>query len=175
MRTILYFSYGSNMSARRLLARAPSAIFVSIATLQEHRLRFHKKSKDGSGKCDAEHTADQDDCVLGCVFAMSAADKEELDRKECQGFGYIEKTVTVTLKNGKRLKASTYCAPQGGIKKNAVETDTDLIPYSWYKEHVLRGALENNLPHGYISIIEKVESLSDPDMDRHEQELSIYK
>ena len=53
-------------------------------------------------------------------------------------------------------------------------TDATLNPYNWYKEHVLRGARENNLPHDYISIIEKIESLPDPDMDRHEQELAIY-
>ena len=165
MKTMLYFSYGSNMSSRRLLERAPSAIFFSIATLKEHRLRFHKKSRDGSGKCDAEYTANPDDCVMGVVFMMSASDKKELDRKECLGFGYKEKTVTVMLENGDRIEAATYCA---------VETDATLNPYNWYKEHVLRGAKENNLPHDYISIIEKVESLPDPDMGRHAQELGIY-
>jgi cation transport regulator ChaC len=154
------------MSLQRLLARAPSAKFLSIATLKEYRLQFHKKSEDGSGKCDAEHTADQNDCVMGVVFAMSPADKEKLDRKECHGFGYIEKTVTVTLENGDRIKASTYCA---------VETDAGLKPYTWYKEHVLQGARENNLPHEYISIIEKIESQPDPDMNRHARELAIYR
>ena len=153
------------MSSRRLLERAPSATFLSIATLKEHRLKFHKKSKDGSGKCDAEHTTEQNDCVIGVVFAMSAADKEELDRKECQNFGYKKKTVTVTLENGNRIEASTYCA---------VETDADLSPYSWYKEHVLRGARENNLPHAYVALIEKIETLPDPDMNRHDRELAIY-
>jgi len=165
MKTMLYFSYGSNMSSRRLLERAPSATFLSIATLKEHRLRFHKKSRDGSGKCDAEHTANPDDYVIGVVFIMSASDKKELDRKECLGFGYEEKTVTVVLENGTQIEASAYYA---------VETDATLNPWSWYKKHVLRGARENNLPHDYISIIEKIESSPDPDMDRHEQELAIY-
>jgi hypothetical protein len=111
---------------------------------------------------------------MGVIFVMSASDKKELDRKECLGFGYQENTITVLLENGDRIEASTYRTPQGGIKKNAVETDAALNPYSWYKEHVLRGARENNLPHDYISIIEKIESLPDPDMDRHERELAIY-
>ena len=165
MKTILYFSYGSNMSSLRLMERVPSATFLSIATLKEHKLQFHKKSKDGSGKCDAEHTANRNDCVIGVVFALSASDKKELDRKECLGFGYKEKTVTVMLENGDRIEAATYYA---------TETDATLNPYNWYKEHVLRGAKENNLPHDYISIIEKVESLPDPDMGRHAQELGIY-
>src|SRR5210317_591378 len=168
MKKMLYFSYGLNMSSRRLLERAPSATFLSIATLKEHRLRFHKKSRDGSGKCDAEYTANPDDCVIGVVFIMSASDKKELDRKECLGFGYEAKTVTVILENGNRIETSTYFTPQGGIKKNAIETDATLNPWSWYKKHVLRGARENNLPHDYISIIEIIESSPDPDMDRHE-------
>jgi len=180
MKTILYFSYGSNMSSLRLMERVPSATFLSIATLKEHKLQFHKKSKDGSGKCDAEHTANRNDCVIGVVFALSASDKKELDRKECLGFGYEEKTVTVMLENGNRIETSTYCTPQvsdrlrGGIKKNAVETDATLNPWSWYKEHVLRGARENNLPHDYISVIENIESLPDPNTERHAQELAIY-
>jgi len=147
------------------MERAPSATFKSIASLKGHKLQFHKKSKDGSGKCDAKHTSNRNDRVIGVVFAMSASDKKELDRKECLGFGYEEKTVTVMLENGDRVEASTY---------RAVQTDATLSPWSWYKEHVLRGARENNLPHDYISIIEKIESSPDPDMDRHEQELAIY-
>ena len=103
--------------------------------------------------------------ILASFFMMSASDKKELDRKECLGFGYEEKTVTVILENGTRIEASTYFA---------VETDATLNPWSWYKKHVLRGARENNLPHDYISIIEKIESSPDPDVDRHEQELAIY-
>ncbi len=147
------------------MERAPSATFLSIATLTEHKLQFHKKSKDGSGKCDAEHTSNRNDCVIGVVFAMSASDKKELDRKEVLGFGYKEKTVTVTLENGDQIEAAIYYA---------TATDSALNPYSWYKEHVLRGARENNLPHDYISIIENIASLPDPNMDRHEQELGIY-
>ena len=161
----VYFSYGSNMSSRRLMERAPSATFLSIATLQEHRLQFHKKSKDGSSKCDAKYTANQDDCVIGVVFTMSTSDKKKLDRKECLGFGYEEKTVTVVLENGTQVEASTYCA---------IKTDATLNPWSWYKEHVLRGARENNLPHDYISVIENIESLPDPNTERHAQELAIY-
>ena len=153
------------MSSLRLLERVPSATFLSVATLQEHRLQFHKISRDGSGKCDAEYTANPDDCVMGVIFMMSASDKKELDRKECLGFGYEEKTITVMLENGNRIETSTYFA---------VETDATLNPWSWYKKHVLRGARENNLPHDYISIIEKTESSPDPDVDRHEQELAIY-
>ncbi len=53
---MLYFSYGSNMSSRRLLSRVPSARFITSASLPGHALHFHKKGLDGSAKCDAYET-----------------------------------------------------------------------------------------------------------------------
>ena len=166
MSTIRYFSYGSNMSSQRLIDRVPSTKFMFIAKLKEHRLKFHKKSKDGSGKCDAEYTANPADCVIGVVFEILATEKPELDRKEGRGFGYEEKSVIVLTENDDQVEVVTYYA---------TKIDALLKPYHWYKEHVLRGAKENNLPLDYISMIEKTESLPDPQPDRHEQELSIYR
>ena len=39
---MLYFSYGSNMSLQRMKERVPGAELISIATLFEHQLKFHK-------------------------------------------------------------------------------------------------------------------------------------
>lgn len=50
---MLCFSYGSNMSQRRLKARVPSARFIAVAERPDHRLRFHKSAGDGSAKCNA--------------------------------------------------------------------------------------------------------------------------
>jgi len=32
----------------------------------------------------------------------------------------------------------------------ATDIEKSVIPYHWYKQHVLRGALEHNLPRDYI-------------------------
>jgi hypothetical protein len=48
-----YFAYGSNMETARLRERMPSAKPLGVAKLSGHELRFHKRSKDGSGKCNA--------------------------------------------------------------------------------------------------------------------------
>ena len=165
MTTLRYFSYGSNMSSRRLIERVPSAKVVAIGRLPEHRLRFHKIGRDGSGKCDAEYTSNPGHDVVGVVFEISASDKEALDRIEGLRFGYDEKTVAVVLENGGRIEATTYYA---------MRMDPALKPFHWYKEHVLRGARENNLPGEYIAGIEEIESIPDPDRERRRQELSIY-
>ena len=50
---VVYFAYGSNMSTARLRKRMPSCKPIGIATLPGHALRFHKRSTDKSGKCNA--------------------------------------------------------------------------------------------------------------------------
>lgn len=166
MDTMLYFAYGSNMSTPRLTDRVPSARVVAVARLYKHRLRFHKKSKDNSGKCDAKCTGDDTDIVYGVVFEISAEEKPELDRKEGLRNGYDEKSVSIYTHDGNVLNAVTYYA---------TNTDPKLKPYEWYKEHVVRGAREHGLPAEYISTIAAVEAMPDTDSSRHERELSIYR
>lgn len=166
MDTMLYFSYGSNMSTPRLTDRVPSARAVTIAQLHKHKLKFHKKSNDGSGKCDAEYTNNAEDIVYGVVFQISASEKQELDSKEGLRNGYEEKNVSVIAQNGEVLDAVTYYATR---------IDSSLKPYDWYKEHVTRGAHEHNLPPEYIATIDAINSIPDPDKKRHVKELSIYR
>jgi len=161
---MLCFSYGSNMSQRRLQARVPSARFVTVAELPAHRLRFHKSAGDGSAKCDAEETGNPDDRVMGVVYEIDDTEKPDLDRHEALGFGYDEKRVELITGEG-TLQAWVYYATQ---------INDSLKPFHWYKDHVLIGARENGLPADYIAKIEAVESIDDPKPDRHGRELSIY-
>jgi len=163
--TMFYFSYGSNMSIKRLKARVPSARARCVATLHGHELRFHKKSNDGSGKCDAYETSNPGRVVIGVVFEMAETDKPELDSKEGLGYGYEQKEVLVSVPAGGTIRAVTYYATR---------IDSELRPYHWYKHHVLTGAKENGLPDEYVEKINDIESLADPDPERHEHEMAIY-
>jgi hypothetical protein len=58
----------------RLRYRVPSCHFRFIAQLLKHRLCFHKRSSDGSGKCNAFGTAASKDSVFGVVFEISSAE-----------------------------------------------------------------------------------------------------
>lgn len=165
MNSLLYFAYGSNMSTPRLRARTPSAKRVCTARLQGHRLVFHKKGRDGSGKCDIFHTGETGAVVHGVVFRVLLSDKPFLDRHEGLGSGYETKPVSLTDETGEPLSALTYFA---------TDIDAGLNPYHWYKDHVLRGAIEHNLPHDYIRIIQSVVSIPDPDPENHRKELSVY-
>lgn len=165
MDTMLYFAYGSNMSIPRLTERLPSAQAVTCARLYKHRLKFHKRGQDGSGKCDIESTFNTQDVVHGVVYQIARPDKPALDSKEGLGSGYEEKNVTVISPNCEVLVASTYYATR---------IDVSLAPYDWYKEHVLRGAHEHSLPPEYIAGIEGIQSMPDSNKNRAEKELSIY-
>ena len=165
MDKLLYFSYGSNMSTPRIKHRVESATVISTARLYEHSLRFHKKSVDGSAKCDIEMTNNPGDIVHGVLFELLAREKHILDRYEGLGSGYNEKQVSLVLPHGESITAATYYA---------THIDASLSPYHWYKEHVIRGAREHALPDEHIKAIEAITSVADPDQDNHVKELSIY-
>ena len=160
-----YFAYGSNIAPARILERISSAELVSRGYLLNHRLSFHKVGQDGSAKCDAFETGNIRDCVLGALYRIDPAEKEQLDQVEGLGNGYDEKEVTIMSDSGKRMTALTYYA---------TNIDTTLKPFHWYKGHVLIGARENDFPDEYIEQYLSVESIDDPDIERAERELAIH-
>lgn len=161
-----YFAYGSNMSLSRLRERVPSAESLGCFTLNHHGLRFHKSSKDGSGKCDAFFTTDPESVIYGVLFKIDPADKPALDKAEGLGHGYDEKEVTVSADDGTSLTATTYVA---------TKIDENLKPYSWYVNHVIVGATEASLPQDYInSKIIAVESVEDIDKERDAKQRAIH-
>lgn len=163
-----YFAYGSNMATARLRKRMPSAEPLGVATLPGHELRFHKRSKkDRSAKCDAFATGDDDSACIGVLFSFDPAERADLDLAEGAGKGYDAKVVTVINSHGRRRKVLTYLASPDAI-------DDTLKPYRWYKDHVLAGAMEHDLPPDYVAEwIEAVEAVEDPDAARDREERAI--
>ncbi|MCP1676532.1 gamma-glutamylcyclotransferase (GGCT)/AIG2-like uncharacterized protein YtfP [Natronocella acetinitrilica] len=161
-----YFAYGSNMSLSRLRERVQSAEILGRFTLKQHDLRFHKSSKDGSGKCDAFFTADSVNVIYGVLFKIDPAEKSALDKAEGLGYGYEAKEVTVTAHDGTSVTATTYVA---------TNIDKSLKPYSWYVNHVLVGTREASLPQDYIdSKITSVEAVEDSDKERDTKQRAIH-
>ena len=160
-----YFAFGSNLASPRLLQRIPEARVHCVATLEAHQLCWRKNDRGQSGKCDIDFTGDPDHLVYGVIYRMSHADKLELDVYETSGFGYDHKHVEVTALHGEVIEAFTYFA---------LDIDHRQQPFHWYKEHVLRGALEHNFPRHYVEQIRNTASIDDHDSERHQRELSIY-
>lgn len=161
-----YFTYGSNMSRSRLRERVPSAEALGCFALSGHDLRFHKSSKDGSGKCDAYFNPDTGSVIYGVLFKIDPSEKPALDKAEGLGYGYEQKEITVTDHDGTSVIATTYVA---------TNIDENLKPYSWYVNHVLVGAREASLPSDYIEEkIVSVEAIVDSDKERDAKQRAIH-
>ena len=155
--TFLNFAYGSNMLAARLRERVPSARAIGPAGLARYTLRWHKISKDGSGKCDVKPDAAPGACVWGVIYEIALAEKAALDQAEGLGNGYEECTVRVALPDDS-VEVQLYYA---------TKIDAYRVPYDWYKQLVVAGARANELPADYITTLEATPSKPDQDTARH--------
>lgn len=160
---VVYFAYGSNMWTARLRKRMPGCKPLGIATLPGYALRFHKRSIDKSGKCNA-FASGNDSSVIGVLFSFDSAERPKLDKAEGVGRGYEPAMVTVINEKGRRRKVLTYLATPKYI-------DDSLKPYNWYKDFVLAGCSEHGLPLKYIAeYIQSVEAIEDPDKARDKEQ-----
>ena len=164
-----YFAYGSNMSIARLTARVPSAVSLGCYILKQHVLKFHKSSHDGSGKCDAHFTNNEQDIIYGALYEIDPLEKPNLDKVEGLGLGYDEKTVNVIKmdeQGDKTIGAKTYFA---------TDIDARLKPYSWYLNHVIIGANDTELPQHYVrKNIQSVIAIEDQNIQRDASERAIH-
>ena len=152
---MLYFGYGSNMPRARIEARLGHVERFGAACLSGWRLAFYKRGADGSGKCDAVLTNHPDDRLWGALDRLTDDQVEALDEIEQ---GYDRRTVEVRFEEGS-TSAGLYVAREDRI-------DPKLRPYHWYKELVLAGARELDLPADYVAAIREVASCPDPSWER---------
>jgi cation transport regulator ChaC len=141
---MIYFAYGSNMDSARLRSRVGECASLGIATLRRHVLRFHKKSIDGTAKCNAYLTDNDTDCVIGVLFEIPEVRKPDLDEIEGLGKGYDEQVIEVRLVDGSVRKAFAYIADKAHI-------DDNRKPTAEYRGYVETGAREHGLPDDYIT------------------------
>jgi len=162
---VLYFAYGSNMLSKRLRApeRAPSAVFVGIGFVCGYRLTFDKVSSDGSGKCDIGAKDNSEDKVYGVLFEIIGSEKTQMDRAEGLGEGYREE----------RIEVITLSGPCDAFTYVATKKEPALLPYHWYKAHVIAGATEHNLPQRYIEWLRTFDSTPDPNIKRRAENESL--
>jgi gamma-glutamylcyclotransferase len=152
-----YFAYGSNMLFERLRERVPSAVALGTVKLPEYALVWNKTGKDGSGKCSIVKTSKLQDNVWGVLYEIDPTEKLNLDRVEGLGYGYDEIIVQLEF-NGKTVEACTYIA---------TSFNPFLKPFCWYKDFVVYGSRQNNLPKHYISMLETADCIKDPDKKRN--------
>ncbi len=152
--TIRYFAYGSNLHPLRLRERVASARLIGTATVAGFTLAFSKRGQDGSGKCTL---AIGSDVVHGAIFEMTRSDKAELDAIEGVGRGY-ERFELFAPGFG---DCATYRAEAAWI-------DASLLPFCWYRDLVLAGAIEHGFGESYLECIRRLRTERDADVTRRE-------
>ena len=157
-----YFAYGSNMLTRRLTdaSRAPSAVACGVARAPGFIVRFHKVGADGSGKCTLIAAGGDAAAAFGVLYEVAEADGENLDRVEgVHTGGYVRRSVQVRLADARTTNAMTYVA-------GARHVDVSRVPFDWYRDLVVAGAIEHGLPAHYVAELARVSALPDPDAAR---------
>lgn len=154
MNQLHYLAYGSNLHPHRLQQRAPSATPLAVVRLIDQRLTFHKRSKDGSGKCNL--MPEDADMAYGVIYEMTSNDMAALDGVD--GPGYLGQLIGVAI-GGQKYIPTIYVARSASI-------DESLAPYSWYLDLIVHGAQYFNFPSNYISALQSVPSVSDDDAGR---------
>ncbi len=147
MTQVLCFAYGSNMSVERMTSRVSSACFVGLAYLKNYKILFNKRSIDGSGK--ANLIGSTENITWGVLYKIHEDELDELDRIEG---GYKQTAITIQQDNDDARECITYTSSN---------LTNDLRAYEWYKELVLLGAKENNLPPEYILYLENLPAKPD--------------
>jgi len=143
--SVQYFAYGSNMLFSRLRSRAGSANKIGVGQLKDYRVVFNKQSADGSAKANLLHSSG--DQTWGVLYRIARADLRKLDRAEKD---YSRMSVSVIGPNGKTMDAITYVSNKIARVQQ---------PLSCYKQLVISGAQENDLPQAYVSYLKSISSL----------------
>ena len=151
---MLHLAYGSNLLLERirLPERCPNARHVGIARLDGWRLSFEKRGQDGSGK--ATVLPDRNGVLHGALYDLTTDERRRLDKVE--GPGYRAHAVEVVA-DGSTLPAWLYLG---------LDLQPGLRPFRWYRDLVLTGARQHDLPASYADSIEAAATQPDPNEER---------
>lgn len=163
---MLIFAYGSNMNLNSLSQRVPSAVKALNALLPGYKLMCNKVSKDGSAKANILKSDLPGEIVWGVLFNIDAKEKPLLDKAEGLGLGYNEDKLTFYDEFNNPHPAQVYIA-------DSKATDNSLLPYDWYKDFIVTGAIQNHLPEEYITLLQSIPCIPDPDEKRRIKNCSI--
>lgn len=163
---MLIFSYGSNMNLNRLTQRVPSAVKLANVFLPGYKLVCNKVSKDGSAKANIVKSDIPGELVWGVLYNIDSKEKPLLDKAEGLGLGYNEDTLTFFDLINNSFSAQVYIADSKSINNH-------LLPYDWYKEFIVTGAIQNQLPAEYILQLQSIVCITDSDEKRRLKNYSI--
>lgn len=135
----IYFAYGSNLSSRRLRERIGEAEPLGAARLKDFELVCDKLGADGSAKANLAIAPGA--VVFGALYRVTEPALVILDGFEG---GYDRTPLRVHALAGSELQVITY---------RSQLTSAHARPYTWYRDLILDGAHEHELPEPYVRAI----------------------
>jgi cation transport regulator ChaC len=147
----LYFSYGSNMDARRMQARVGPFESRAWAVLENYRVEFAKRATATNVPDAAFATiaADPDARAEGVVYRVTEAQLDAMDAHEGVPEHYQRKHVVLRLTDGRRVESLTYMA-------NPKHCAPGLKPPRFYLYHFFQAS--DLLSPGWMAWLRSVET-----------------
>lgn len=159
--SIYYFAYGSNLHPLRLVRRISSAKLIAPSSVIGYQLKFNKKGRDNSSKCNIEFTGSERDVVYGAVYEIDEHDLATLDKIEGLNHGYIHQGLTLKI-DGHSSNVITYVAMPAYL-------DGQDKPFDWYKQLVLSGMAYWKFDKSYVQRYLSIGSKADNNLKRSKQ------
>jgi gamma-glutamylcyclotransferase (GGCT)/AIG2-like uncharacterized protein YtfP len=141
--TLYYFAYGSNMSHQQMRERCPSSEFVSAVFLQGYKFVYDGWSSKRQSAVANIIASENEDIVWGGLFGINEDNLAALDCYEGYPTTYDRKEVQVKDRKGRIYTAWVYSRMR---KERA-------MPSKEYRNIVVQGAHNCNLPKGYIESV----------------------
>jgi len=145
---MFYFAYGSNMDSAEMARdeKCPGALFAGTGYLINRRLVINKKSQKWGSAANIERS--YGDTVYGVVYDITDEDEwKKLDKAEG---GYSRVNASVRMFPDRHIESAvTYeAAPECN--------DSEGPTLKVYRDMLVKGARENNLPDEYVDFLESL-------------------
>lgn len=119
---------------------------------------------DGSAKCDLVPVGESS-TAYGVLYDIEPEQQAVLDHFEGVGAGYHHAVIAVQ-DHGRQLEVLTYLADDSHLVEG-------ILPYDWYRDQVIAGAKEHDLPGVCVDGQLDVPALPDPDPERSRREREV--
>jgi hypothetical protein len=150
--TFIYFAYASDLLESRLkMGGGPSAKLIGIGRVKGRKFAFSQESKVWKGGV-ADIVPSANDEVWGAVYLLKSSDEGTLNKQKGTDKAdplYEQINVSVEM-NGKGIEAISYSIV------NSKRLPFEAAPSPQYKECLIRGAEEQNLPKKYIAALKRI-------------------
>ena len=141
---INYISYGSNLSAHRMLnERNVNFISRKLAILENYKLVFNKVSKKNCYLGFANIVESEGDFVEGALYEINDSDISIIGRFEGEPNHYYRENIEVICDNQK-VQAVVYIANPMMIREN-IKPDKNYLNYLLEGKDILSEKYYNNL------------------------------